>query len=271
MQLYGTNQRNVFGTSGVEQNQQTNTSETKKQEGVGDSELDQDDFLHLLITQLQNQDPSSPMDTDQLLQQTTMFAQLDQMTSMNESITNLTEILLQQSSNNSSLLTGSSFLGKEIEFATNTITFDGSAVTNFQFYLGGTPASGSSTEIRIFNEEGELVSTYRPGVLKKGENTIPWDGIGEGGVVVSDGTYTFEVLAYDAEGKLVEFESFGKGIVESVKMANGILYFGVDGGVVSSEYVYAVSDPKPDPEDPDTEDPDTEDPDTEDPDKPDTD
>ncbi len=243
-------------------------------EGAGDSELTQEDFLHLLITQLQNQDPLSPMESNDFTMQTTAFSQLGEMVAMNKSIGSLADALMQQSNNNSSLLQGSSFLGKEIEYSTNTVTFDGSPVTNFNFYLGGTPDM-SKSEIRIYNEKGELVSTFKPDEMVSGQNKISWDGVGENGVQLPEGTYFFEVSAVTVEGAPVTFEAFGSGIVESVKMANGVLFFGIDGGVVSSEHVYSVRDPKPtdptpDP-DPDNPDPDIPDPDNPDPDIPDPD
>ena len=251
--------RNTATPTNTSNNTSTN-KEDEEIEGIGDSELTQEDFLHLLVTQLQNQDPLSPMESNDFTMQTTAFSQLGEIAAMNESIGKLSDALIQQSSNNSSLLQGSSFLGKEIEYSTNTITFDGSPVTNFNFYLGDTPDM-SRSEIRIYNEKGELVSTHKPEEMVSGQNTIAWDGVGADGVQLADAAVTFE--------------AFGSGIVESVKMANGVLFFGIDGGVVSSEHVYSVRDPKPpEPEpdpDPDKPDPDKPDPDPDkpDPDKPD--
>lgn len=246
------------------------TKDSKEEEGIGDSELTQEDFLHLLITQLQNQDPLSPMESNDFTMQTTAFSQLGEMVAMNESIGDLADALIQQSNNNSSLLQGASFLGKEIEYSTNTITFDGSPVTNFNFYLGDTPDMNRS-EIRVYNKNGELVSTFKPDKMVSGQNKIAWDGVGANGVQLPEGTYMFEVSAVNSEGAQVTFEAFGSGVVESVKMANGVLFFGINGGVVSSEHVYSVRDPKPivpDP-DPDKPDPDKPNPDKPDPDKPD--
>ena len=260
------NNSNIRNTTTTNTSNTTSTTKEDEVEGAGDSELTQEDFLHLLITQLQNQDPLSPMESNDFTMQTTAFSQLGEMVAMNESIGSLADALIQQSNNNSSLLQGSSFLGKEIEYSTNTITFDGSPVTNFNFYLGGTPDM-SKSEIRVYNEKGELVTTHKPEEMVSGQNKISWDGIGANGVQLPEGTYFFEVSAVTTEGAPVTFEAFGSGIVESVKMANGVLFFGIDGGVVSSEHVYSVRDPKPvDPEDPEKPDPD---PDVPDPDKPD--
>ena len=64
-----------------------------------------------------------------------------------------------------------------------------------------------------------------------------------GGVEVPDGTYYFEVQAYNAAGEQVAVQEYCTGIVQGVKMSNGILYFDIGEGVVSSEYVYSVRDP----------------------------
>ena len=68
---------------------------------------------------------------------------------------------------------------------------------------------------------------------------------GVGGVEVPDGTYYFEVQAYNTSGEMIEVQEYGTGVVQGVKMSGGVLYFDIGTGVVSSEYVYSVYDPEP--------------------------
>ena len=230
------------------------------QEGVGDSNLDQQDFLNLLVTQLQNQDPLNPTDNSEFMSQTTAFSQLNEMTNMNTSLEKMLELLSMQAYNNSSLTSGSGFIGKEIEyqtntvtvggdslknisFQTNTVTVGGDSLKNISFYLGD-DALAEKSQINIYNEDGACVAIVKPDKdLTSGQNIIHWDGTGVGGVEVADGTYYFEVQAFNSAGEQVEVQEYGTGIVQGVKMSNGVLYFDIGTGVVSSEYVYSVYDP----------------------------
>ena len=211
-------------------------------DGVGDAEMDQQDFLNLLVTQLQNQDPLNPTDNAEFMSQTTAFSQLNEMTTMNSSLEKMLEHLAMQSYNNSSLTAGAGFIGKEIEYQTNTVTVGGDSLKNISFYL----AEDAAAQINIYNEEGAVVAVVKPDKdLVSGENVIHWDGTGVGGVEVPDGTYYFEVQAYNTSGEMIEVQEYGTGVVQGVKMSGGVLYFDIGTGVVSSEYVYSVYDPEP--------------------------
>ncbi len=218
--------------------------QNKTKDGVGKSELDQQDFLNMLVVQLQNQDPLNPVDNAEFMSQTTAFSQLNEMTSMNSSLEKILELLSMQAYNNSSLTAGANFIGKEIEYQTNTVTVGGDSLKNIAFYLNGA-ASAEKTQINIYNEEGACVAIVKPDKdLASGQNIIHWDGSGVGGVEVPDGTYYFEVQAYNGAGEQVAVQEFGTGVVQGVKMSNGVLYFDIGDGVVSSEYVYSVYEPK---------------------------
>lgn len=222
------------------------TTITKQQndskDGIGDSNLDQQDFLNLLVTQLQNQDPLNPTDNAEFMSQTTAFSQLNEMTTMNSSINKMLELMSIQAYNNNSLTAGANFIGKEIEYQTNTVVVGGDSLKNISFYLGE-EANPEKSQINIYNEEGALVAMVKADELKQGQNTIHWDGTGVGGVVVNDGTYYFEVQAYNNSGEKIEVQEYGTGIVQGVKMIDGVLYFDLGNGSVSSEYVYSVKQP----------------------------
>lgn len=224
----------------------TTQQKNKTEKGVGDSELNQQDFLNLLVTQLQNQDPLNPVDNAEFMSQTTAFSQLNEMTNMNSSLTKMLDLLSMQAYNNSSLTAGTGFIGKEIEYQTNTVTVGGDSLQNIAFYLESDAVAGKS-QINVYNEEGSCVAIVKPDKdLTSGQNIIHWDGSGVGGVEVPDGTYYFEVQAYNSAGEQVAVQEYGTGIVQGVKMSNGVLYFDIGTGVVSSEYVYSVYEPKQD-------------------------
>jgi len=81
------------------------------------SELGKDDFLKLLITQLQNQDPTSPMEDTQFISQMAQFSSLEQMTNMSSSFTRLASMMNSQESY--------STLGKTVELNVGDTTTSG--------------------------------------------------------------------------------------------------------------------------------------------------
>ncbi len=213
-------------------------------EGVGDSTLTQEDFLNLLVVELQNQDPLEPEDDTEFITQTVAFSQLEALTTMNSSLETMVELLTMQAYNNSSLTSGANFIGMEIEYQTNTVQVGDGTSNTISFYLGSAASAENST-IYVYNSEGSCVAIITPDTdLVAGQNTIVWDGTGISGTSVDAGTYYFDVVAYDSSGALVEVQEYGTGIVEGVKLVSGVLYFDIGDGVVSSEYVYSVYAPE---------------------------
>lgn len=84
-------------------------SNKKTTDNTGNSSLDKDTFLKLLIAQLQNQDPTSPMDDKEFISQMAQFSSLEQMQNVSKSIDSLSEVAKQ-----SQLMQYNSFIGKEV-------------------------------------------------------------------------------------------------------------------------------------------------------------
>jgi len=100
------------------------TSKEKQREVKGDA-LGKDDFLKLLMTQLQNQDPSSPMDDTQFIAQMATFSSLEQMTNINTTLESFMK--MQQQSN---LMSYNQFVGKDITWNTITEGKEGDPIIN---------------------------------------------------------------------------------------------------------------------------------------------
>ena len=151
-----------------------------------------DTFLQLLTTQLQNQNPLDPLDTNQFTAQLVQFASVEQQINMNTQLTTL--ISLQKATQVTSAM---SFLGA-------TATVDGSTanLTNSQAtwtFSADKPATGT---INITNSTGQLVytGTYP---LNAGQQSFSWDGRGNTGTLNPDGAYTMSIVAKDATGSTV--------------------------------------------------------------------
>jgi flagellar basal-body rod modification protein FlgD len=208
----------------------------KKREDKGDG-IDKEAFLNLLVTQLKNQDPLNPMDNAEFTSQTTAFSQLEQMMSMNTSLKSMLE--LQTSSGNAAnpLVDAVNFIGKTIEYNSNTLVISDEGASAISFYSSDVAASAY---VSIYNANGELVGGYELGGIAKGSNAFAWDGKGIGGVALPNGSYTFTVNAASADGSYVTVGTYGEGEVLGVKSANGEVYFEVQGGLVPAETVYSV-------------------------------
>lgn len=152
-----------------------------------------DMFLQLLTTQLQNQDPTSPMDTNQFTQQLVEYSQVEQQISTNSNLQQLIS-LYQNNSNNNAV----SYLGKTVTLTNGNGALSGG--TGTWNYTLASPAA--ATTITVTNAAGKVVYTGS-GQTAAGNNQFTWNGQDNGGNQLPDGTYTVSVSATDASGKAV--------------------------------------------------------------------
>jgi flagellar basal-body rod modification protein FlgD len=168
-------------------------------------------FLQLLTTQLQNQNPLDPMDTNQFTQQLVQFAGVEQQISTNSTLSSLLQIM------DTSRLTGAvDYIGKRVvaEGAT-TVLDEQSAVWNI-----AVDKDAPRTTVVVFDKDGNEVYTQDVN-LKKGNNVYAWQGKSSSGQVMPDGFYTIQVIAKDASGKAVSGSTDIQGVVTGVELENG--------------------------------------------------
>jgi flagellar basal-body rod modification protein FlgD len=168
-------------------------------------------FLQLLTTQLQNQNPLDPLDTNQFTQQLVQFAGVEQQIATNSTLSALLQVM------DSSRLTGAAnFIGKQVvaEGAT-TVLDDTSAV----WYINaGRDAPASKVIVKDANGK----EVYSQDIsLKKGSQIFTWDGRGTDGQVKPDGFYTLTVVGKDAQGGTVAASLDIQGEVTGVELENG--------------------------------------------------
>lgn len=150
-------------------------------------------FLTLLTTQLQNQDPTSPMDTNEFTQQLVMYSQVEQQIDTNEKLDSLISLSSSQSSN-----LAMSYLGKKVTMTDGSGQLsDGSATWTY-----GLASDASSTTITVKDSDGNVVYS-KAGETTSGTHTFSWDGTSTQGDTLSDGLYTVTVSATDSNGKSV--------------------------------------------------------------------
>ena len=174
--------------------------------------LGKEDFLHLLITQLQNQDPLNPTDHTEFTAQLAQFSSLEQLSNVNDNLEQLQNF--QASTNNSQAI---SLLGKEITANGNFLQLTDGEPIGCDFSLDRDAAAVS---VNIYDSTGEFVKAFDSKDLAAGRHTLVWDGTDRNGNPVRDGHYTFEILAADANGQNVKATPFFTGTVDKVTFEN---------------------------------------------------
>jgi flagellar basal-body rod modification protein FlgD len=218
----------VSSISGITQTALTSASTSTSSENV----LGKDDFLKLLVTQMQNQDPMSPMENTEFVAQLAQFSALEQMQNLNENFTEQSALI--QSLNNN---VAASLVGRTVSISGNQFPLAEEGEVTLGFELAG-PAE--SVTVNIYDGSGEIVDTIGLDDLEAGLHRIEWDGLDSDGDRAAVGTYYSEVLATDADGGSVTAVPFFSGTVDSIAFENGVAYLNVDGMPVALAALWEV-------------------------------
>jgi len=169
-------------------------------------------FLTLLTTELKNQDPSSPLDTNQFTSQLVQFSQLEQQLNTNTDLQSL--ITAQQQG---AVGTAIGYIGKTVQATGGNFVLDGKDDDTLSYSLGSTAASAT---INILNASGQTVAQI-PGGTTSGENSVSYDGTSSGQPTLGAGQYSFTVTAVDSSGNAVPATVYTTGTVTGVDNTNG--------------------------------------------------
>jgi len=165
-------------------------------------------FLQLLTTQLQNQNPLDPLDTNQFTQQLVEFAGVEQQLNANSSLQTL--VSLQQTAQSTQAL---QFVGKTAVVNGNT-----NSLVNSQATWDLNVPSNSNVTISIANSAGQTVFTGNYSANAGNNQPFTWNGKGSDGTQWPDGQYTMTATAVDASGNSVGVTSQIQGVVSSVDL-----------------------------------------------------
>jgi flagellar basal-body rod modification protein FlgD len=166
-------------------------------------------FLTLLTTQLKNQNPLDPMDTNQFTQQLVQFAGVEQQLKSND---RLDSILT--SSKSAASASATSYIGQTISADGTTAQLSGGSA-NWNL----TPArAATKATVTILDAKGNTVASQSTS-LKAGAQTYTWNGKTSAGLSAADGTYTIKVSAQDATGASVAVDTGITGKVTEVDLS----------------------------------------------------
>jgi len=159
----------------------------------GTSAADQtQNFLKLLIAQIQNQDPMAPMDASTM---TAQMSQLNMVSSMSNMNTSMTAMLNQMQSVN--FMNQASLIGHSPAVAGNSIAFDGQN----QVILGANAANPLSSAVATISDaSGNVINSVSLGALDTGMKNFAWDGRDSSGNTVAAGTYNISIKGTNTAG-----------------------------------------------------------------------
>ena len=187
-------------------------------------------FLTLLTTQLQNQDPTNPLDTNQFTQQLVEFASVEQQLNANTQLSTL--VSLQQSAQATQAL---NFVGENVTVNSNT-----SQLTNGSTSWTMSSPKPATATVNISNSSGQLVYSGST-TLQTGSNTFNWNGKGNNGTQWPNGTYTMAVTATDTTGQPVAVTTLVTGVVDSVDLTKSPPVLSVNGQSFTVNQIQGVS------------------------------
>lgn len=177
------------------------------------SKLGKNDFLALLVKQMQVQDPLNPMDDKEFVAQLAQFSSLEQLTNINTGIDKLNSAATQQQ-----MFTAVGFIGKQVKAAGNTLAKRDDSVSSLYYTLG---SAATKVSINIMDANGNIIRTVDQGAKAAGEQTFQWDGKDSEGTAAPNGMYTVGITTLTASGGSTLAKTVVTGTVASIANNNG--------------------------------------------------
>jgi flagellar basal-body rod modification protein FlgD len=187
-------------------------------------------FLQLLTTQLQNQNPLSPLDTNQFTQQLVEFAGVQQQLNTNDSLATL--VSLQQTAQSTHAL---GFVGKLAVVSGNT-----AALTNSQATWQLDIPSNSTVNVAITSSTGQTVFSGQFPANAGNNQPFNWNGRGNDGTQLPDGTYKLTATATDSAGNTVAVKTQVEGVVNSVDLTQSPPLLSIGGQTFTVNQIQSI-------------------------------
>lgn len=193
--------------------------------------LGKDDFMKLLLVQLQYQDPTEPMDTEKILTQTSQLAALEASDNTKRALENLTASL-----GNAQQFSTISAIGKTADIGSNAVAHDKGSTTSFEIYF---PTDVQQGTIEITDVDGNIVGTLDVGTNDSGVYSFDWDGTTTTGDAAESGVYYVSASYADQSGTS-RTTRMGAYPIESVRFDNGTTYLKLGSSYVPLNNVVEV-------------------------------
>ncbi|MCC6535473.1 MAG: hypothetical protein IT531_23225 [Burkholderiales bacterium] len=179
----------------------------------------QDRFLTLLVTQLKNQDPLSPMDNAQITTQLSQISTVSGLDKLNDTVSSLAAALAMTQT-----MTGASMIGREVVAAGSTLKLaDKHAAGAVEL-----AEAADRVTLSIAGPAGDIVRRLELGPNERGMRVFTWDGAASDGRSAKDGIYTYKVEAV-RDGKAVSATTYSVGTVSGIGVSSKEPSIVVDG------------------------------------------
>lgn len=202
---------NAYGTNAATTTASTTSSSGTNPNGI----LGKDDFLKLLLLELKYQDPTSPMDSEKILSQTSQLATLESSENTNKALTTLAASLTA-----SMQYSGISAIGKIADTGSNAVVLEKGEKVDFELYY---PDNVTTGKINILDKNGKILKTMDVGATNSGVAKYTWDGTNAAGSTVDAGIYYVE-STYTKADNTTATTRVGRYPIESIKFDSGTTY-----------------------------------------------
>jgi flagellar basal-body rod modification protein FlgD len=187
-------------------------------------------FLTLLTTQLQNQNPLDPLDTNQFTQQLVEFAGVQQQLNTNDSLATL--VSLQQTAQSTQAL---GFVGKTAVVNGNTAALTKSTAT-WELSI----PTNSTVNISIANSSGQTVFAGNYTATAGNNQPFTWNGQASDGTQLADGNYTLTATAKDSSNNTVAVTTQVQGVVSSVDLTQSPPLLSINGSTYTVSQIHSI-------------------------------
>ena len=193
--------------------------------------LGKDDFLKLLLVELQNQDPTAPTDTEKILSQTSQLATLESADNTNAALEKLSASL-----GSSQQFSTISAIGKTADLGSDSVAIDKGSSSTFEVYFPDAVQEGS---VVITNGNGDTVKTLDVGTNPSGVYQFTWDGSDTAGNAVDSGIYHVNANYSNPDGTTLQTR-LGAYPIEAVRFDQGNTLVKVGSNYVPLESIVEV-------------------------------
>lgn len=201
---------------------------------ANNNELDQEDFLQLMVAQIQNQDPFEPVDNGEFIADLAQFSSVDGINSLVESFDQFV-----QTFNGNQALDAAALIGKSVEVEGNQLSLKQDEPVTA--YVDGSGQVGTAL-VEIRNSAGVTIQTKEVPLINGGLNSFTWDGLNADGQPQDEGFYFISASVLSGENE-VALSTTVQSKVESVNLSNSsAIELGLEtGGTILFNEVQKIS------------------------------
>lgn len=178
--------------------------------------MGKDDFMKLLVAQLEHQNPLEPLKGTEFTGQLAQFSAVEQAFKTNETLQSINDSNVQL---NASLALN--MIGKQVEAGGNQISLGSAGSSTISFSLANQAAQA---EIAVYDAAGELVTKITLENVAAGRQEVVWNGQDANGNQVPSGNYNYQVTAKDANGDDVAVTTYTQGVIDGIGYEGGNIY-----------------------------------------------